>query len=113
MILATFVIILAAVGQLLNCRLVVLNKEELYLDDGDLDYDRIMSQADLINSTDIIPEWCKDALEQQKYYHYYIIKDGIEEQHTIEAVFQLDTSINSRTVTNMEEPWIVGNVILR
>jgi len=95
-------------------KLVVRNEDEIYLEDGSMDAQRIFAEADVINSTIRQSEHCSFVDEELKYFEYFIVdEEGTEERNIIEAQIPIDNIIDSRQVTNIHEPWITGHIILR
>jgi len=95
-------------------KLVVRNEDEIYMEDGSMDAQRIFAEADVINSTIRQSEHCSFVDEELKYFEYFIVdEEGTEERNIIEAQIPIDNIIDSRQVTNIHEPWITGHIILR
>ena len=95
-------------------KLVVSSIDDLYLEDGTMDTDLILGQAVLHNSTRYWSEECPDIEEELQYFEYWVVSEaGAEERRFLEARMPLYVTNQTRTMTNIEEPWVQGHVVLR
>ena len=95
-------------------KLVVSSIDDLYLEDGTMDTDLILGQADLHNSTRYWSEECPHIEEELQYFEYWVLDEaGAEEQRFLEARMPLYVTNQTRTMTNIDEPWVQGHVVLR
>ena len=109
-----FLFILLPYLSVVFAKLVVRHEDELYLEDGNMDAERILAEADVINSTVRQCAHCPFVEEELKYFEYFIVdEDGNEQRDVIEAQIPIDNIIDNMQLTNTKEPWITGHVILR
>ena len=95
-------------------KLVVFSIDDLYLEDGTMNTDLILDQADLHNSTRYWSEECPHIEEELQYFEYWVLSEaGAEEQRFLEARMPLYVTNQTRTMTNINEPWVQGHVVLR
>ena len=96
-------------------RLVVRTKEELMIIDEEgrktLDLMRIVEEGDKVNST-LVESDCPGVMEETAGYEFVTTEDEVEHYHTVEITRVIDT-VTEGTVTNVDEPWIIGTYKIR
>ena len=95
-------------------KLVVSSFDDLYLEDGSLDSEMILSKARLVSEVKQQSPDCLDIEEYIRVYEYFLIDEhGEEEQILMDGQFPIDITNQTMTMTNQEEPWIKGVIELR
>ena len=95
-------------------KLVVSSFDDLYLEDGSLDSEMILSKARLVSEVKQQSPDCPDIEEYIRVYEYFLIDEhGEEEQILMDGQFPIDITNQTMTMTNQEEPWIKGVIELR
>ena len=89
---------------------LVLEKEE---DLETLSQEDIFTKAVIISTSRRRSETCPDVEEEEQVYEYFVMVDGKEERREMEAVMRIDVVNTTRTVANIKEPWVHGQVVLR
>ena len=86
---------------------------ELYKEDGSVDIDRLVTEADLLSVTtkpyDKRPLVEVEVLE----YEVFLMVEGVEVRDTLEKENLMDVWNTTGTVTSQEESWIKGAIMLR
>ena len=96
-------------------RLVVHTKEELMIPDGEgrktLDLMRIVEEGDKVNSS-VVESDCPGVMEETAGYEFITMEGEGEQSHIVEITRVMDT-VTEGTVTNVDEPWVIGTVKIR
>ena len=97
---------------LVSARLVLDSRDDLYQDNGEVDYDRINSEAHLLSVTTEPYQQCPEVELEVREFEFFLRENGEEVRETVETA-QLMDGVSVRHVQNINEDWIQGSVILR
>ena len=97
---------------LVSCRLVLDSWDDLYLDNGQVDVDRLNSEADLLGVTTEPYQECPEMELEVQEFEVFLREDGGEVRDTLQYAKLVDT-FSVRTVRNINHSWIQGTVTVR
>ena len=97
---------------LLSSRLVLDSWDDLYLDNGQVDVDRLNSEADLLGVTTEPYQECPEMELEVREFEVFLREDGGEVRDTLQYAKLVDT-FSVRTVRNINHSWIQGTVTVR
>ena len=97
---------------LVTSRLVLDSWDDLYLDNGQVDVERLNSEADLLGVTTEPYEECPEMDLEIREFEVFLRSDGGEVRDTLQSAKLVDT-YNVRTVRNINQTWIQGTVTVR
>ena len=62
----------------------------------------------------VISSECPEIDEERQFFEYFVLTEaGDEERRFLEARMPLYVTNQTRTMTNINEPWVQGHVVLR
>ena len=93
-----------------SCRLVLDSWDDIYREDGSVDVDKLVSDADIVGVTRKPHPGCPEVNIEVTEYEMFLRVDGEEVRATLDVSLQ---SVDIISVESKTEPWIVGNIKLR
>ena len=93
-----------------SCRLVLDSWADIYREDGSVDVDKLVSEADIVGVTRKPHPGCPEVNIEVTEYEMFLRVDGEEVRATLDVSLQ---SVDIISVESKTEPWIVGNIKLR
>ena len=93
-----------------SCRLVLDSWDDIYREDGSVDVDKLVSEADIVGVTRKPYPECPEVNIEVTEYEMFLRVDGEEVRDTLDVSLQ---SVDIISVESKTEPWIVGNIKLR
>ena len=93
-----------------SCRLVLDSWTDIYREDGSVDVDKLVSEADIVGVTRKPHPGCPEVNIEVTEYEMFLRVDGEEVRATLDVSLQ---SVDIISVESKTEPWIVGNIKLR
>ena len=112
MLLVTVSILLTS--YLVSSRLVLTSWDELDGEDGRMDTERLVMEADLVSVTTQPYEDCPEVELELSKYEVVVLQAGEELIETIEIGSIKDITYNTTgTIVNGDEPWIQGTITRR
>ena len=98
----------------LGCpRLVLDSWSDLYTEDGEVDVDRLVTEADLVTVRTEPYEECPQMEIEVQEYEVFLMVNGVEVRDTLERSQMIDLWNTTRTIMSEKEPWIKGAIELR
>ena len=94
-------------------RLVLDSWDDLYREDGEVDVERLMREADLLTVTTKPYQDCPEVDMDVYEYEVFLMVDGLEVRDTLEKENVRDIWNTTRTISSLTEPWIKGAIELR
>ena len=108
-----FPLLILTTVTLVSCRLVLDSWAELYKEDGSVDIDRLVTEADLLSVTTKPYDKCPLVEVEVLEYEVFLMVEGVEVRDTLEKENLMDVWNTTGTVTSQEESWIKGAIMLR
>ena len=93
-----------------SCRLVLDSWADIYREDGSVDVDKLVSEADIVGVTRKPHPGCPEVNIEVTEYEMFLRVDGEEVRATLDVSLQ---SVDIISVESKTEPWIVGDIKLR
>ena len=106
-------LLLLVILEVASSRLVLESWSDLYRDDGSVDLDKLVSQADLLAVTTKPYSECPEVNIDIEEYEVFLMVDGVEVRDTLEKEEVNDIWNTTRTIKSEAEPWILSPIMLR
>ena len=94
-------------------RLVLESWNEIYREDGSVDLDRLLPEADIVGVTTEPYQECPQVNVNITEFELFLVEEGVEVRDTIEKQELSDLWNTTKTVRSLTEPWIMADIMLR
>ena len=98
-----------------KAKLVVDSLDDLLISNGDelvYDIQRIIREGDMMNKS-LQESECPGVMEEVETWEVFTREDGEEVSNGLEVFKTIDLVSDTMQVTNINEPWVKGSVIIR
>ena len=96
-----------------SCRLVLDSWTDIYREDGSVDVDKLVSEADIVGVTRKPHPGCPEVNIEVTEYEMFLRVDGEEVRDTLKKQELSDLRNTTKTIMSTTEPWIKGDIMLR
>ena len=108
-----FLLSLLITMEAVSSRLVLESWAEIYREDGSVDLDRLLAEADIVSVSTEPYQECPEVNVNVTEYEIFLMEEGVEVRDTLEKQEIYDIWNTTKTVRSMSEPWIKGDIMLR